>query len=589
MTERRRAALVLMVCTALAAAACGGEVTDSADDGDRETPTTSAPGPSEPDDTEPAADAEPGAAEPSEEPGTDGADDTAEHSEEPDATDGADDTDDTDAAEEPDTDGTDEAAEPSEEHDGAPPNIFDDPRDGIFDEFQATMDRGDHPFMQVDTFCLAHDPAPDRVATDTGIGADSISLVHLRSKLEEFVSLGFAAEVGDVAEMFDTFTTVVNEQCGGVRGRMIDMHTIEVPVMGDDTDAASNAACIEAIEDLDGVILLNSTGFPGSANLCIAEDHETAFISVVSQPEEFMRRGEDRLVSVTATVEDVLGWMALDLIQRGELDGRTVGLAVGDTPGESEAVEAGLVEVLKENGIDLAVYDVLGCQGAFCTVGMQEFVQKMREQGVDVVINVLNAVSAPGLLTEMVAQGYEHGDVQFYASEFNGQAVEIVASKIVAFGGEAAGRLYNGAVIQSFLNTGAYRLEGYEPKAFNEMCNDTYGAHSPSGANYESEDRAEGTATYDMAVGVCEIMRLALRAVYDAGDNPTRAGIYASLATLGPVDSNEMLPASLWPGKTATPDVLHNLVFEYPCAQPAPFGAENICLYPIDEYRPAPD
>ena len=42
--------------------------------------------------------------------------------------------------------------------------------------------------MQLDAFCHAHDPAPDRVATDAGIGADSISLVHVRSRLEDLVA-----------------------------------------------------------------------------------------------------------------------------------------------------------------------------------------------------------------------------------------------------------------------------------------------------------------------------------------------------------------------------------------------------------------
>ncbi len=591
--SRQRYVLLLVAAAALLAAACGGEVTDSdtaspaepADSGQETEPETTQPEPEatepdgsaqapepEPETTQPEPDTDPDTTEPEPEPEATPFD-TAEPESEPEAT--------------PSDTAEPDAAEPEPE--AVAPNVFDDPRDGIFDEFQATMDRGAHPFMQLDAFCHAHDPATDRVATDAGIGAGSISLVHLRSRIEDFVAFGFGTAVGDVAEMFDTFAAVVNEQCGGVRGRMIDMHTIEVAVMGDTVDHEANAACIEAVEDLDGVILVNSSGFPGSASLCIVEDHETALVSVQTQPGEFMRRGGDRLISLGPTAEEQLSWLALDLIARGDLDGRTVGVAAPDTPGQYEAVEAGLVDVLEANGVEVAVFDQIGCEGSnFCTVGVRESVQRMRASGVDVVFNVLNAISAPGLITEMIEQGFKPGDVQFYASEFNSQAVEIVASKIVAFGGDAAGRLYDGAIIQSVLDTGAYRLEGYEPRAFNEMCNDTYGANSASGANHESQDRATGTSTYGMTTTVCEIMRITLRAIYDAGDNPTRADIYEALASLGPVDSNEMIPASLRPGKTSTPDMVHHLVFEYPCTQRAPFGAENICLYPIDEYRPAP-
>lgn len=602
MRSRQHRQLGLLVCAVLVAAACGGEVTDPALVSDAEgeaaepEPQTAQSGAGT---TESAREA----AQPELQTAASGAGTTESDREaavpetesaaaEPDTAASGSDAAGTGAAETGGAEtgaaasGTDMAVPGAEV---APSNIYDDPRDGIFDEFQATMDRGDHPFMQLDAFCHAHDPAPDRVATDSGIGADSISLVHVRSRLEDLVAYGFASAVGDVAEMFDTFTAVVNEQCGGVRGRAIDMHTLEIAVAGDTVDQEGNAACIEGTEDLHGVILLNTSGFPGSGALCIVEAHETALVTGSTMPSEFMRRGSDRLVSLDPTAEDQMTWLALDLIQRGDLDGKTVGVAAPDTPGEFEPIEAGLVHVLQANGVEVAVFEQIGCQGgSFCTVGVQETVQRMRAGGVDVVFNMLNAVSLPGFITEMVNQGYEPGDVQFYGSEFNSAGVEIVASKVVAFGGEAAGRLYNGTVIQSVLDTGSYRLDGYEPRKFNEMCNDTYGANSASGANHESEDRAAGVEAYGMVALVCEVMRIALRAVYDAGDNPTRADIYKALASLGPVDSLGMIPASIRPGKTATPDATHYLVFEYPCEQRAPFGDENICIYPITEYRPAP-
>ncbi len=578
MNARLRLALVLAVCMALVAAACGGEVTDSDDDG-AATPTTEAPDTepaAEPDDSDEAPEAEATATEPEAEPETTT---TVAAVAEPD--------------EEPDTDTETATAEPDQEPEGPPPNIFDDPRDGVFDEFQATMDRGDHPFMQIDTFCTAHDPAPDRVATDKGIEADSISLVHIRSKLEDFVQIGFGTDVGDPAEMFETFVAYVNEQCGGVRGRMIDLHTIHVDVLGDQLDEIRNAACIEAIEDHGGVILLNSSGFQGSANLCIVEEHETAFITVQPQSEEFIQRGNDRLITTTPTSEQALSWLALDLIQRGELDGKTVGIAAPDTPGQFEAVEAGLVNVLREHGVNVAVLDKLECAGGIsCMGGAVEAVSRMRSKGVDVVFNVMNVITAPQFLNEMLNQGFEPGDVQFYASDFNSQAAEIVSSKVVAFGGEAAGALYHGARIMDSRDVGAYRLEDYEPRAFNEMCNDTYGANSPSGANHESEDRHDGNSRYGMAVTVCEVLRIALRAIYDAGDNPTRADIYETLANLGPVDANEMIPGSIAPSKTQAPDVLHNLVWEFPCTKPYPLPIDGVeggtCIYPLDEYRPIP-
>ena len=557
MSQRLRPVIALLIASGLAAGACGGETTG---DGPDEAAPEPAPTVTEAPDDDP---------EPDGDGGSEGS--------------GGSTPDEPDEAEGPD--GGEGEAVPE----GPPPNIHDDPRDGIFDEFQAGFDRGDHPFTQIDAFCLSHPAAENRVATDPGIEADSITLVHLRSRLEDLIGFGFAVPVGDPAEMFETFVAVINEQCGGIRGRMIDLRTIEFTTLGATVEADRNAACIQATEDFNGVILLNSSGLQGSANLCIVEDHQTAFISTQGQSEEFMARGEDLLVSLSPTLEESLRFLARDLIAKGSLEGKTIGVAAPDTPGQYEATQTGLVEELAAAGIEVAVFDVIGCGGqVLCTEGQTESVQRLRDAGVDVFINVLNILSAPSYIAEMVAQGFEPGDVQFYASDFNSQAGELVTSKIVAFGGQAAGDLYNGAIIVDDANTGAYRLEGYEPLVYNEMCNDVYGANSPSGANHESVDRSSGSSAYGMVATVCDIVRLAARAIHDAGDNPTRQDIYAAMADLGPIDSNEMLPFSIRPGKTQAPDAIHTLVFESPCTKDAPFGEEGICVYPIDDYRPAP-
>ncbi len=593
MSPRLRSALAIVISLAFVAAACGGEVTVSVDDDDdTAAPTTEAPAASEPDAPEPEDEPEAPAVE---ETTTTGAEDEPEAP----ATTEPEDESEAPAATEPEDSGeepveettTTEPAEPE----GPPPNIFNDPRGGIFNEFQATMDRGDHPFMQIDSFCNAHPAAADRVATDTGIEADSIKITHIRSKLEDFAAIGFGTDVGDPAEMFETFVTYINEQCGGIRGRMIDLHTIHVDVLGDQLDEIRNAACIEAIEDNDAVMILNSSGFQGSATLCIVEEHETAFITVQPQPQEFMDRSNDLLVTTTPTAEEALGWLARDLIARGELDGKTVGIAAPDTPGQYEAVEAGLVSVLRDGGVNVAVFDKIGCGGTVaCTEGAVDTVGRFRSEGVDVIFNVLNVISAPLFLVEMLNQGFQPGDVQFYASDFNSQAAEIVTSKILQFGGIEAANLYNGARIMDARDVGAYRLDGYAPRAFNEMCNDLYGANSPSGANHESEDRHDGNSRYGMTSTVCELVRIAARALHDAGDNPTRADVYATLANLGPIDTSEMIPGSIRPGKTRAPDALHNLIWEFPCSRP--YGlpvpgfedAGGVCIYPLDEYRPVP-
>ena len=474
---------------------------------------------------------------------------------------------------------------------------FQDSRGGIFQEHQDKMDRC-HPFQSLDEFCLAQDP-PDvpLEATDKGITGDSISFVHLRTTLEDLESLGFATDVGDPTKMFETFVWYVNNVCGGVHGRQIDLSLIEVPVTGSDVDALRNAACIEATEDRDAVIVLNSTGFSGTANLCFAEqDPKVAFVSSQNMPLEYLERGEGRLIALSLALEESLQFLAQAVIAEGLLEGKTVGVLGTDSPGEGGEAVRNFVSLLEDAGVNVAVYDTIGCAGGLmCTDGTIESVSNLIEENVDVLFPTLNTLSLPNYIGEMVRQGFEPGDITFYNSNASSQARDIVASKIVQFGGEDAGRLYDGTVIIDEADTGARLEDDYAPNRFNQMCYDTYLEHHENVPGDEDLNDPphdaydpDGNTPFGMVAQVCSFMRVALRAVYDAGPNPTREEIYEALLNLGPIDSNGMFPHTIRPGKTQSADVIHKMIFSYPCAAGEEFATDQgTCIMnaPDDEWR----
>ncbi len=466
-----------------------------------------------------------------------------------------------------------------------PPNVYDDPRGGIFAEFQRGFDRN-HPFGSLDAFCLPHDPpAAQRRATDAGIGADSITLVHMRSQIEELVGAGLAVDVGDPTDMFDTLTRIVNERCGGVWGRRVDLRLVEVSALGAggvDIDTLRNAACIEATENHDGVIVMNATTFAGTAQLCITEEHDSVLIAHEALPAEYLQRGGGRLFTTATTVEEIFGALAKFVTDNGALEGRRVGVVAPNTPGEAEAVEGSLVTTLQALGVDVRVFDVLDCAGtSFCVGGMAESVQRLIEEDVDVLFPTLNAVSLPGYINEMVTQGFEPGDVQIYNSDFNSQGNEVVADLILTFGGAAAGELYDGTVLLVTTDAGRFRDPAWEPPAFNEMCMREYRENSPLGEDYDPRDPVE-TNKWGILGLVCSVYRVALRAIYDAGPNPGRADIFAALENLGPVDLPFMLPASLASGKWSMGDSLQPVTFRYPCPFEGLGTRNNICLVASD-------
>ncbi len=557
--------LGILLALTLIAAACGGD--DDDDGGAQPAPAddTEAPATDEPDapaDTD--GEDEPAPAEETAAPATD---------------------------EEEPSEPSDDSGEPSEPATEEPVDIgFDEPRGDLFIDFHRTFDRS-HPFQSLDVFCTATpDPDSPPQATDSGITEDSITIVHLRTKLEELEGIGFAVPVGDPIDMFEAFTKAINEDCNGIWGRQIDLRLVEVSALGgggEDIDTLRNQACIEATEDHNAVIVTNTTGFQGSAILCIAADHDTLFLTTQGNPREFHEQANGLLYSLSPVAEDSVVNMTQAIIDTGALDGKTIAVIWPDTPGQPETVQAGIIDVIEAAGYDIAVAEQIGCGGATtCREGNDIAVERMLEEGVDVVFPGLNVLSLPQFINEMVNQGYAPGDVQFYNSDFNSQAGDLVSGKVAQFGGDAAAEMYNGTIIIDDAPTGNFRSD--DPvlsfnAPLNIMCNETYAANSAIGASHTREIYGSYDSAYGMTSTVCTEMRMVARAIYDAGPNPTRQDIYTAFQNLGSVDIQHQLPATFGPNKFGAPDVVTELVFNFPCP-----GDPDIptCVQQTAPYRP---
>jgi hypothetical protein len=473
---------------------------------------------------------------------------------------------------------------PSEPSDSEPESgggdAFDDPRGGIFAEFQQGFDRS-HPFQSLDAFCLPHEEAANREATDPGITADAIEVHHVRQTLEDLAEIGFGVEVGDVQGMFTALIDDINNTCGGIRGRLLDPGVSEFSPIGDYA-AESAASCLGATEDRNAVIAVNSSGIQGPAVLCITEEHETMFITTQGLSTDYVERSQGRLITMDAGLNEAPAAMATIAHEQGLLEGKTIGVVTSDGPGKPEAIELGLIATLEELGYEVTVSSVIGCAGqTACTEGVQESVTDMLSGGVDALFPALNILSLPGYVSEMVTQGYAPGDVQFFQSNFDSQAGDLVSSKVAAFGGEAAGALYNGAFIVDSAATGNYRKDGFVP-AFNQMCLDTYVANG--GPELDFFAPGENTIA-GMLATLCSEVRLMARAIYDAGENPTRADIYAAMANLGPIDTNNMIPATLGPDKFTSVDAFQTMSWSYPCSvEGGAFDENNTCVVPNGDY-----
>jgi hypothetical protein len=457
---------------------------------------------------------------------------------------------------------------------------WDDPRGGIFADFQAEFDRS-HPFQPLDSFCTPHEAAASPEATEPGIEADTIQVHQIRQQLENLIDIGFGVDVGDPTLMFDTYVNVINEECGGIRGRTLELGTTEYDPLSPDIEQATGAACVTATEDENAAFIMSSTGLQGTATLCIAEEHNTPYIGTIGLESGFVERAGGKLVSFDFTQDDALRYLVERIDATGELEGKTIGVIGADTPGQPDAVQAGLVDVLEDLGHEVAVYDTIGCSGQTqCTEGVSESVGDLKDAGVDVLFPTLNILSLPGYVAEMVTQGFSPGDVQFYTSNFNTQSGDLVSSKVAVFGGDAAGALYNGAVVVDSAATSNFRSDPEWPvPAFNQLCIDTYAANG--GEQFEYGGTVEG-----MLSVVCAEVRVMARAIYDAGDNPTRDSIGDALAGLGPVDGNHMIPMSFGPDKYAAADAAQTGTWTFPCQIPdGAYDENDTCMFSNSDYE----
>jgi Periplasmic binding protein len=446
----------------------------------------------------------------------------------------------------------------------APGTFAKDPRGGIYQAFQDTFDRSKDPFSSLTEYCKPHTAAASRKATDAA-SADAITIVNLRTKLEQLEAIGFALPLGNNNEMYRVFTEFINTKCGGIRGRQINFQIVEVNSQSPTLDADRRAACIKATEDLKAPIVLNSTGFAGTGLDCITVEHDTMFITSTSGANKTTIDSKGRMTSIAPTLSEYTKFLGDDLVKQGVLTGKRIAVVYPDTPDYPEAIKEGLIASLKKAGLNVVQEDMIGCKGgSVCADGTPASVDKLLTNKIDVLFPALNVVSLPAYLKEMTVKGIKNGQIQMYQSNYNSQAGDLVSSKVIDFGGAPAAELYNGMIAVDPTPTGNYRSPGFVKTEFNTMCEKVYNENNKVGEKFDQLVETENSQAGAL-VSACQFVRLAARIVYLAGENPTRADLLKAKENIGPVDSNGQEPATFKPGKLSGWDVLYTLKWNSPC------------------------
>jgi len=475
-----------------------------------------------------------------------------------------------------DADGNDDGATRTLHEGSVVDGIYVDPRGLLFEKFQESFDRTER-FTGLDAFCRPVDDPPDSepVTVESGITSESIVVVQIDTRLYELAKIGFDVPVGEPGTMVTTFVDLVNTTCGGIHGRTLDLRTTEVSALGGgslDIDTLREAACLEAVEIHEATVVLAATPIPGTAAGCLTQRHRVSHLAVRGISDLDLIRGRGLLHSIEVGDRTGLSLALGAAMDRGLLDGATIGVVVPDAPQRSDDVMAAVQHALAAVELTATRYQI-GCEGTTtCQVGLDTAVAAMIDDGIDVVVPLLDMTTLPWLVLEMLEQ--EMPRPQFVLSGLDGQGLDAVASRVAEFGGSIAGAYYDGALVVDGSATGSQRLDGAERRPFDRLCAETWA-------------KAEGVAVptiesttddvHRTVVETCSLVRWVARAAEAAGPDPSRLALQVALANLGPLDVPDMRPTTVDGRRWRTVQVRR---YEHPCTHGVGFGASEGCLVP---------
>lgn len=246
----------------------------------------------------------------------------------------------------------------------------------------------------------AMDPGPT-----TGLTDSTVKIAVMVPDFGPLEGTGLVPELGDVEAQVRATVDHLNDN-GGIAGRTIEasFHTFDP---ADSSGTSARAACIEATEEEQAFAVVGLPSWSAIGTLCVAAEHETPIVTTTAVTPSLIERSGGRVFSTTMDLARMFGAWATVLDDRGALDGKTVGIVLGDGDETMvEAIEGGLEPALADLGIEVAEKVTLPCTSTTCEQH-ENAVEKLRAADVDFVFDVLGPLSSPTFIAAAHAAGYE--------------------------------------------------------------------------------------------------------------------------------------------------------------------------------------
>ncbi len=244
------------------------------------------------------------------------------------------------------------------------------------------------------------EPGPTTGLTDTTIKI-AIGVPDFTALVEQ----GLVPNLGDIEAEMKAYVAHVNAE-GGIAGREI-IASYHVYDPADLTGESVRTACIEATEEEQAFAVIGMPAWLASGTLCVAAEHDTPIIATTSLTPSLQNASEGRAFSIAMGLVRMFGGWATGLHERGELEGKTIGVITGDTDDTvTEAIDDGLIPTLEALGYTVAESIVLPCASVVCEQH-DTAVERLRSSNVDLLFDALGPVSSPTFIGAAQAAGYQ--------------------------------------------------------------------------------------------------------------------------------------------------------------------------------------
>jgi ABC-type branched-subunit amino acid transport system substrate-binding protein len=248
-------------------------------------------------------------------------------------------------------------------------------------------------------------------SSTTGISDSQINVAYIGVDFSALKSTGLVPDLGDQKKQVTSFVDDINEH-GGIGGRKINLHFKMLDLLdtqGGNASSVIQAACIEATQEFKAAVVVLPPAAARDMARCTAVTNKTLTIDATAFDQALFEEAQGRMFSPGGmSIDRQFRAWADQMDELGVLDGKTVGLVIGDQPAEFvQPAKDVLIPELKKLGHPVKVSVTLPCAaGSTECTQYDSTAQKMKDGGVDTVFMALANTFGTGFVQASANIGF---------------------------------------------------------------------------------------------------------------------------------------------------------------------------------------